>query len=313
MRTLKSFINESIYNNIGADLPKEYVLSELKKFASIYAPDSQIDMQMIGDAAVLSSSSSDGISLSGEGVPDLPCKIRFGKFGGGYIPVSIGYSDSKISESTLKDIFDKFEFTNVPRVYIRGYAGRALPDNVPGSKELYKIYMDKCPNILSADFGRISSSPDMELNFGDCPELKNIILPKDARNIDIILRRCPKVNIDNLKSKNIKTVFIASCPQIDVNSLISGGAVDSVVGYSDNFASPANYEVKDVCGINVILTSGKEADVLKNILDNGYIPKCNTLSISTATTDARKRCRAFIQEYTYENPGMKCWRQLRLS
>lgn len=80
MRTLKSF-NESIYNNIGTDLPKEYVLSELKKFASIYAPDSQIDMQMIGDAAVLSSSSSDGISLSGEGVPDLPCKIRFGKFG----------------------------------------------------------------------------------------------------------------------------------------------------------------------------------------------------------------------------------------
>ena len=98
-----------------------------------------------------------------------------------------------------------------------------------------------------------------------------------------------------------------------VNSLISGGAVDSVIGYNDNFASPANYEVKDVCGINVILTSGKEADVLKNILDNGYIPKCKTLSISTVTTDARKRCRTFIQEYAYENPGMRCWRQLRLS
>lgn len=312
MRTLKSF-NESIYNNIGADLPKEYVLSELKKFASIYTPDSQIDMQMIGDAAVLSSSIYDGINLSGEGVPDLPCKIRFGKFGGEYVHVNIGYSDSKISESTLKDIFDKFEFTNVPRIYIRGYAGRALPDNVPGSKELYKIYMDNCPNILSADFSGISSSPDMELNFGDCPELKNIILPKDVRNIDITLRGCPKVNIDNLRSKNIKSVFIASSPQIDINSLISSGSVESVIGRHDNFRSPANYEVKDTCSIYMILISGKEVDMLKNMLDNGYIPKCKTLSILTDTIDARKRCRTFIQEYTHENPGMKCWKQLKLS
>lgn len=308
MKSLKKYINESLYTNIGGADARELIIETLKECTNIFdsiSNEKDIDIKISGKDVMVSSSKGWNNIVISKGAP-IEYIIHLGQFDRNKtMDISIGYI-FPVSEGDMKGIFDTFKFDKVDNLDIWRYQGKYLPDNMTISTN--RIAINNCPKLESVDLrgvSVVSGDHSVNLRIHECPMIKTII-PPDARTMSLELIGCPNIDIRNIKT-NISTLSVDRCPNVDINAMMNDTKTGYlVIGHAENFiGTQADYELKARCTVYV-----DNIEDLREMLDGECIPRCDVLCVNGMKGLSSATCKSYIKNYIYQFPDAKVWSRI---
>lgn len=308
MKSLKKYINESLYTNIGGADARELIIETLKECTNIFdsiSNEKDIDIKISGKDVMVSSSKGWNNIVISKGAP-IEYIIHLGQFGRNKtMDISIGYI-FPVSEEDMKSLFDTFQFDKVDSLDIWRYQGKYLPDNMTISTN--HITINNCPKLETADLrgvSVVSGDHSVNLRIHECPMIKTII-PPESMIMDLELIGCPDIDIRNIKTK-LSSITAIRCPKVNINSTMNDVKTGySVNGCIENFiGTRADYGLKDRCTVYI-----DNIEDLRDLLDGGCIPRCGVLCVNGMKGLSSATCKSYIKNYIYQFPDAKVWSRI---